>query len=625
MEESRKNELTRPLLVEPTQRSQSDANLPENQQNELRRDFNLEELRQNQNSLGVHTTFRKYSESYLDEMLEDMEHASVEHRYQKNQKLSKSRGINLPIIKLDEATRPRSIALGELKREYTTPVANSPVAYTLKHDVLLDSDAGRLRHSNSFHKSGENNVVDIRIYFSNGEAVQFAVEDGMTACADDLLFLISEHNGIEEDVANATLALWLISPLFEIQLKPHHRAFEVFNKWPLFLRRFTMATEEEIEFDEPLLVIRRNVRLSIPEEKMYQDAYSNLVEILYYDAKEEFMSGRYIIDTKKCIEISALQLLVEYGPLDKGEDPYESVHDKLAQIVPAYLLNRVKSFHLFGLIECKSGLEKQIIKEYKDVSKKYSDRPERQKAYLDLLREVPSYGATFFTATTDRGESSSLFEKSKRLIGGGQQQLELLIGVSCEYLTVANKQKNELLLTRRISDCSWFRSSEIKDDEDEEIPSFFVHFPEDSALLQLGNDNSSPNEQTAQSPVLVSRLLHIFSKQSSLMENLMNQFYEQSASVLGSTEELGSPASDGQTPQSEINSPLSNSLSNAASNKSTASRSSDKKSIRSDIPSPSSSLQYSSKLSKLCTAKLDENGKCVEAHGTLKRILLECN
>jgi hypothetical protein len=92
------------------------------------------------------------------------------------------------------------------------------------------------------------------------------------------------------------------------------------------LRRFTTAHEEEIESDEPLLVLKRNVNLTIPVEVMYQNHYERLTEILYYDAKDEFMTGRYFfVDTKKCVKLSALQLVIENGPLQKGEDAAETV------------------------------------------------------------------------------------------------------------------------------------------------------------------------------------------------------------------------------------------------------------------------------------------------------------
>jgi hypothetical protein len=92
-------------------------------------------------------------------------------------------------------------------------------------------------------------------------------------------------------------------------------------------------------------------------------------------------------------------------------------------------------------------------------------------------------------------------------------------------------------------------------DHDEDIPSFFIHFPDDKAL----SEDSSPTSDSSvhEVPVLVSRLLQLFSKQSSLMENLMDMFYDKSECGLGSTEELHTPDSAnctaaGQSPQSEI-------------------------------------------------------------------------
>jgi hypothetical protein len=99
-------------------------------------------------------------------------------------------------------------------------------------------------------------------------AVQLSVENGAEATADDLLPLMAEYLNVDEEVVNEALSLWLISPIFELQLSAHHVAYELHAKWPLFLRRFTTATQEEIDSDEPLLVLRRNVHLPIPVEIM---------------------------------------------------------------------------------------------------------------------------------------------------------------------------------------------------------------------------------------------------------------------------------------------------------------------------------------------------------------------
>lgn len=109
---------------------------------------------------------------------------------------------------------------------------------------------------------------DIRIFFADGKSVQFTVENGEKAESMDLLNLIADHFSVQEEVINEVFALWLVSPLFEVQLKPHHVPSAMRAKWPIYLQKYTNATEEAIAVDEPLLVFRRNITLSIDTEQM---------------------------------------------------------------------------------------------------------------------------------------------------------------------------------------------------------------------------------------------------------------------------------------------------------------------------------------------------------------------
>jgi hypothetical protein len=46
---------------------------------------------------------------------------------------------------------------------------------------------------------------------------------------------------------------------------------------------------------------------------------------LYYDAKDEYMTGRCIVDIPGCVKVAALQLAIEEGPLEKNEDAFDAV------------------------------------------------------------------------------------------------------------------------------------------------------------------------------------------------------------------------------------------------------------------------------------------------------------
>ena len=160
-------------------------------------------------------------------------------------------------------------------------------------------------------------MLDIRIFYPNGKAVQFPVEKGSCASASTLLQLMADYLGIAEEVVSDSLGLWMVSPLLEIQLKPYHVAYEVHSKWALFLRTFTEASDEQIALDEPLLVIRRNFLLTVERELHYiEQDYERLTEVLYWNAKEEYMNGRYLVDLDTAIKLAALQMAVEFGPYE---------------------------------------------------------------------------------------------------------------------------------------------------------------------------------------------------------------------------------------------------------------------------------------------------------------------
>ncbi len=53
----------------------------------------------------------------------------------------------------------------------------------------------------------------------------------------------------------------------ELQLKPHHKPFEIRRQWPLFLNQYCSVTESRIERDEPILSFQRNVYFPRREEE----------------------------------------------------------------------------------------------------------------------------------------------------------------------------------------------------------------------------------------------------------------------------------------------------------------------------------------------------------------------
>ncbi|KAI1704373.1 FERM central domain-containing protein [Ditylenchus destructor] len=435
-----------------------------------------------------------------------------------NRKLSQSRGVDLPIIKLDEippAGNPRLLRHGFSRITFpgppsiirqddgrSHPATTSPVGYTLRHssEHALSQDLNRSTISESFNigQSDEQDVVDIRIFFPNGKGVQFSVENGQQVPSSTLLDLMADHLKIDSEVASEAFALWLISPLLEVQLKPHHVAYEVHAKWPVFLRKFSTASEEEIALDEPLLVLRRNFQLTVQNELIYLEEYERLTEVLYLDAKDQYLSGRYLVDVGMAVELAALQLDIEFGSYENTRDALDLIHDNMGQLVPPQHHNTIRSFHLFGLamIECKPGLENAMVDEYKTVSKTYDNNNQKRKAFLEILQKTPFYGAAFFTGTKQKkhGLLSTFFGPLVRHLVS--HTTNVLVGINHDYITVIDPSKHELITCQPIKTCCWARSPETANEDD--VPLFLLQYPDDSSD---SDKSDSPERKVIQTAV----------------------------------------------------------------------------------------------------------------------------
>ena len=302
--------------------------------------------------------------------------------------------------------------------------------------------------------------------------------------------------------------------------------------------------------------------------------------------------------------------------------------NKLQELVPAQHLGKVRSFQLFGLpmMECKHGLEAQLVQNFKDCSERFGSKNERRIAYLDVLRSTPFYGAAFFDGQVEKRTTSIFIEYSKRLFTGASPsaRMNVRIGIQHEFITVVDLSKLEILLTQRVGDCSWLNS-----DTEE---TFFLHFPDPTMI----DGKALMQEQNEPPP---SKLLQIFSKQAVMMEALLNSLDEIAASEIGSANDLAigrslsvsspgersnvafsySSGSDSGNQDKFVSASESSKNSNHSYGNSTKNPSLSKLIMRTGFDQCSIN---NNKLSKLCLATLDPKGCCVEAHGTLKKIFV---
>lgn len=56
----------------------------------------------------------------------------------------------------------------------------------------------------------------------------------------------------------------------------------------------------------------------------FTEHYERLTEVLYFDARDEYLSGRYLVDIETALQLVGLQMAIEFGPysgdLDEAMD-----------------------------------------------------------------------------------------------------------------------------------------------------------------------------------------------------------------------------------------------------------------------------------------------------------------
>ncbi|CAD5225895.1 unnamed protein product [Bursaphelenchus okinawaensis] len=509
------------------------------------------------------------------------------------------------------------------RRSYQAPYTSSPIGGILNEETVVP-----LSHvqSDSFSLA-EPAKKNFRLFSFDGDSKEYCVPNVFNATAEEILLIVASDSPIDVDVTQEALALWLISSSLEIQIKPQYAVYAMIQKWPSYLRRFTTCSEEEILFDVPNVYIRRNVHLTPGFERRYTEN-EELTEILYDDAKDEYLSGRYIVTLEDSKKLAGYMMAIDQGFYTNDQKALDYLSDNLSLYVPEYLLNKCKTFMLFGWMECRKGCEKEILHYYKEALEKSSNY-ERRKEFLEVCRDSPCYGATFFYGATDRMPPNSIFGATKRLFSQNPM-VHLRIGVNYEYITIADEKTNELLLTRRVADCTYFSSNESNIDE--EIPEFFLNFPDDSVLLKAEELETSINSDQSSAMSLAddlyTKLMVTYTKQARLICSLMKEVDRRQSSGYGSEED--DTISFIETPESQLTSDDTISLhpqtQQTLSTRSIRSCSRNSITNKSDVSSISNASRYSkSNLSKVCTATQDPQGRWIEAHGTVARFIQECN
>lgn len=113
-------------------------------------------------------------------------------------------------------------------------------------------------------------MIPTCVYLMSRVAVHMEIE-GTAQCPSQVM--LAAALGCEElGIANKLLAqsifgLWMTSALLEIQLKSHQRPYVVRVAWPNLLEKFSHGNPIEKKYDEPMVMLKRNVFFSKRDEE----------------------------------------------------------------------------------------------------------------------------------------------------------------------------------------------------------------------------------------------------------------------------------------------------------------------------------------------------------------------
>ncbi|CAL2042349.1 unnamed protein product [Caenorhabditis brenneri] len=379
--------------------------------------------------------------------------------------LSQSRNVKLPLKNFND------------EESNVAEIPFTPITQTLT----------KATHNQSTDTLSSPKVVKFRVYLSRVENLAFSesgielnIESGKTADSQTLLFYLSKEYDIDYEAFSEMFAIWMISPLLEVQLKPHHRPYECRQGWETFLKRFAMTSSvRAFSADEPILMLRRSASLTSDREFEILNRHPQCARFLINDAREMLLLGRVqLLSLDDTIRVAALLFSLQYGNFNEEVHDVTFIRNKIEEILPERTCESIAAKTIFGkAINKKTEQEGRLLKYWEKFSKKFQRESDKEHELLWTLTHSSScYGAAWFGARIEKKTSRA----SLRNFGQSFAEIEVNIGINDRWLTIVDSNFSETLLVQSLEEMSW----KLEPMKDEKTP--FL-------ILNLGCDQEIEN------------------------------------------------------------------------------------------------------------------------------------
>ncbi|XP_074786370.1 FERM domain-containing protein 8 isoform X3 [Athene noctua] len=242
--------------------------------------------------------------------------------------------------------------------------------------------------------------------------------------------------------AGPALALWMASPLLEVQLKPHHRPLRLARQWPDLLLRLSLGSPRDIAHDEPCLQLRRNV--FFPKSKELELEEEELLRLLYEEARGNLLGGRYPVDPPDGEELGALICRLRLGPFQPGRHSPRSLRPLLGELLPP----PPGRGGLWGALRRRGPRspppEEGLLQAFARTPGPQAPPAELYRTFLRRCHALPYYGCAFFPGAIER--------PSGGLLGrGGLRPVSVAVGL--EGVTIIDAREKAELMSALIECC----------------------------------------------------------------------------------------------------------------------------------------------------------------------------
>ncbi|ULT88270.1 hypothetical protein L3Y34_007455 [Caenorhabditis briggsae] len=323
------------------------------------------------------------------------------------------------------------------------------------------NQALRATHNQSTDTLGPPKVVKFRIYLSRVEnpaisenGIELNIEAGKTADTKKLMFHLSKEYDIDLPAFSEMFAIWMISPLLEVQLKPYHRPYECRQGWETLLNRFTDApTGRSLIADEPILMLRRNASLTCDREFELLHQYPQCGRFLIIDAREMLLLGRlHFLSLDDTIRVAALLFSLQFGDFNEQKHDVAFIRSNIEEILPEHTCESIASKTIFGkAINKKTAQEERLMNCWKACSRNLNEFEKEHEILQTFAESSSCYGAAWFSARIEKKVSRA----SLRNFGQPFAEVEVNVGINDRFLTIVDANFTETLFVQSLEEMSW--------------------------------------------------------------------------------------------------------------------------------------------------------------------------